>query len=91
MQSKNLVLSNTSLNLLNNTFIENLVYNDKIYDIEEFYHKNITVYRKKLNLILYNLMIHVIWHYFQMNVIMHLPLVIKLNQIYLFLMMEQQK
>ena len=48
MQSKNLVLSNTSLNLLNNTFIENLVYNDKIYDIEEFYHKNVTVYRKQI-------------------------------------------
>tara|TARA_B100001564_G_scaffold358239_1_gene376392 strand:+ start:5936 stop:8740 length:2805 start_codon:yes stop_codon:yes gene_type:complete len=48
MQSKNLVLSNTSLNLLNNTFIENLVYNDKIYNIEDFYHKNITVYRKRI-------------------------------------------
>ena len=48
IDSKNLILSNTNINLLNNTFINNLTYNNEIYNMEYYYHKNISVDRKKI-------------------------------------------
>jgi len=50
IDSKNLILSNTNINLLNNTFIHNLEYNNEIYNMEYYYHKNISVDRKKIKL-----------------------------------------